>query len=385
MIMRMKKLLSVLFIATLVVLVFPFKALAQDTVAKTFALEKGKVITHNPYFAYGENVIISGTVNGDTYVAGGKVLIDGNVNGDLLVAGGDVEISGNVKEDIRIIGGQVTLKGRVGKNVSAIGGNIKVDQTAVVVGSFVAAGGQIEISGQVNDNVNLAGGNVTLNNKIAKDFEVAGGQIALGEKANVLGKFEYWSDQKPTLASTVIIKGQTIEHAMPVKVDTGKQDWNKMKDIAAKASIGGHLIGALSLLLVGMLLIKLSNKFMTKTAEIAKSDFWKSMGVGFLVVFVTPIAFFVLLLTVIGAPIALITIVIYFVLLYVAKIFAIFALGIKVLPGKSPYLSYSLAVLIYAVLTMIPVIGGLTSFVALLVGMGAVIASKKASIAEYNK
>jgi cytoskeletal protein CcmA (bactofilin family) len=385
MIIAMKKLLSVLLVAAFMVLVFPFKVSAQDTIAKTFTLEKGKIVTHNPYFAYGENVTISGTVNGDTYVAGGKVIIDGNINGDLLVAGGDVEISGNVKEDVRVMGGQVTIKGRVGKNVSAVGGNIKIDQTAVVVGSFVAAGGQIEILGQVNDNVDLAGGNIILNNKVSKDFDVAGGQIALGEKANILGKFEYWSDQKPTLASTVVIKGQTIEHAMPVKINTEKQDWNKMKEAAATARATEHVIGALSLLLVGMLLIKLSNKFMAKTAEIAKSDFWKSMGIGFLIVFVTPIAFFVLLLTIIGIPVAMMTISVYFIMLYMAKVFAIYALGVKVMPGKSPYLSYTLAVVAYAILTFIPVIGGLTSFVALLVGMGAVIVSKKASLAEYNK
>jgi len=381
----MKKLLSVLFIATLIVLIFPLKALAQDVVTKNFTLEKGKIVTHNPYFAYGENVNISGTVNGDTYVAGGKILIDGNINGDLLVAGGDVEVLGNVKEDIRVVGGQVTIKGRVGKNVSAAGGNIRIDQSAVVTGSFVAAGGQIEILGQVNDNVDLAGGNIVLNNKAMKDFDVAGGQITLGEKANILGKFEYWSDNKPTLASTTIIKGQTIEHTMPVKINTEKQDWNKMKETAAAMGLAGKIIGTLSLLLVGMILIKLSNKFMTKTADVMKTDFWKSMGIGFIIVFATPIAFFVLLLTIIGAPIALMTMAIYSIMIYLAKVFAIYALGVKVLPGKSPYLSYSLALVAYAIVTLIPVIGYLIGFIALLVGIGAFAISKKASLTEYNK
>jgi hypothetical protein len=246
-------------------------------------------------------------------------------------------------------------------------------------------GGQIEISGQVNDNVDLAGGNIILNNKVSKDFDVAAGQIVLNEKANILGKFEYWSDNKPTLASTTIIKGQTIEHAMPVRVNTQKQDWNKVKETVAAMGLAGKIIGTLSLLLVGMIIIKLSNKFMAKTADVLKADFWKSMGIGFIIVFATPIAFFVLLFTIIGAPIAMITITLYSIMLYVAKIFAIYALGVKVLPGKSPYLSYSLAVVAYAILTLVPVIGGLISFVALLVGIGAFMISKKASLAEYNK
>lgn len=385
MIMRMKKLLSALLLTTLIVLVFPLKALAQDGVAKNFTLEKGKTITHNPYFAYGEEVKVSGTVNGDTYVAGGKVLVDGNINGDLLVAGGDVEITGNVKEDIRVAAGQVTIKGRVGKNVSATGGNIRIDQGAVVVGSLVTAGGNIEILGQVNDNVDIAGGNVLLNSKVAKDFDVAAGRITLGDKASILGKFEYWSNEKPVLSQTTVIKGRTIEHTMPVKFDSEKANLDKMKTAMATLGIAGRILGALSLLLIGMLLIKLSRKFMAKTAEVVKTDFWKSMGIGFAIVFLTPILFVVLLVTVIGAPIALITLVLYFVMLYMAKIFAIFALGVKVLPNKSPYLSYFLAVLIYTVVTIIPVIGGLASFIMLLVGMGAFAVSKKASINEYNK
>lgn len=381
----MKKLFSAILLTTLVVLVFPFKVAAQDTIQKSVSLEKGKIVTHNPYFAYGENVNVSGTVNGDTYVAGGKVLIDGNINGDLLVAGGNVEISGNVREDVRVIGGQVTVKGRVGKNLSVLGGEITIDEKAVVVGSLVGAGGRFNIQGQINDNVDLAGGEVILNSKTLKDFDVVAGQITLNEKANILGKFEYWSDTKPTLSQTSVVKGQTIEHLMPVNNNTRKESLSKMKEMAGMVGLGGKIIGMLSLLLTGMLLIKLSKKFMVKTSDIVKSDFWKSMGIGFAIIFLTPILFIILLITIIGAPIALITLVLYFVMLYLAQIFALFAFGTKILPNKSPYLSYALAVLIFVILTIVPVIGGITSFVATLVGMGAFAISKKTSLAEYNK
>lgn len=381
----MKKIISILLVAVLAVLAFPVKTFAQDNVAKNFTLEKGSIVAHNPYFAYGNNVNISGTVNGDTYVAGGKVVIDGNINGDLLVAGGDVEISGSVKEDVRVMGGQVTISGKVGKNVSVAAGNIKVTETAVIAKSFVATGGNIEILGLVNDNVDIAGGNIKLGSKMAKDFDVAAGQITLSEKANILGKFEYWSDSKPVIAQTAVIKGQVIEHPMPVHINTDKNNLDKAKTIANKVGVGGRLIGTLSLLVIGMLLIKLSGKFMEKTGKIVKDSFWKSMGIGFLIVFLTPVLFIILLITIIGAPIALITITLYFIMLYMTKIFAIFALGTRILPKKSPYFSYSVALIIYAVVVAIPVIGGIVSFIVLLTGMGALAISKKESLIEYNK
>jgi hypothetical protein len=38
------------------------------------------------YFAFGELVEISGTVNGDLYALGGAVFIDGRINGDVIAA-----------------------------------------------------------------------------------------------------------------------------------------------------------------------------------------------------------------------------------------------------------------------------------------------------------
>jgi hypothetical protein len=381
----MKKLFTVVIIAVFALLVFPFKSFAQETVAKNFTLDKGTIVTHNPYFAYGENVTVSGTVNGDTYVAGGNILIDGNINGDLLVVGGNIEILGNVKEDVRIIGGQVTIKGKVGKNVSVAGGNIKIGDTAVVTGSFVAAGGNIEILGPINDNIDIAGGNITLNSKVAKAFDVIAEQITLGEKASILGKFEYWSNNNPEIAQAAVVKGQVIKHPLPAYLESKKGDWENFKAEADKAETGGRVIGTLSLLLIGMLFVKFAKKFMLRSSEIIHNSFWKSMGIGFLVVILTPLLFITLLITVIGAPIALVIMAMYLVMLYLVKIFVIFSLGTKILPNKSPYLAYLLGLVIYALVVAIPWLGDFTNFIVLLVGMGAMISFKQETFAEYSK
>lgn len=387
MIIEMKKLLTLFtsFVLTLIVLVIPTNTFAQDNISNTFTLEKQKVVDQNPYFAYGESVVLSGTVNGDTYVAGGKVSIDGDINGDLLIAGGEVEILGDVKEDIRVIGGQVTIKGNVGKNVSVVGGDIRIDENSVISKSLTVAGGNIEVMGQIKENLNIAGGMVSLNNKIGGNFNAAAGQIVLGDETNIPGKFEYWSDEKPSVSQDAVIKGQTVSHAMPVKVDAEKEKVEAVKNAVVKATIVAKVFKVLSLLVIGFLLIKLSTKFMVKASEIIETDFWKSMGFGFLIVFLTPMVFVILLLTVIGGPIALITLTLYFVMLYMAKVFAIFALGIKIFPKKSIYLSYFIAVLIYSLIRLIPVIGGIAGLVTLLVGMGAFAISKKNSLQEYNK
>lgn len=59
------------------------------------------------YFAAGEGVTISGTINGDVFVFGGKTYIDGTVNGDVLAAGGQVTIDGPVSGNVRVAGGDI--------------------------------------------------------------------------------------------------------------------------------------------------------------------------------------------------------------------------------------------------------------------------------------
>lgn len=380
----MKKTLFVLLLV--LSFVFPIKALAQDQLPemKSFSVDKKTIIIHNPYFAYGEQVDLAGTITGDTYVAGGQVDISGKVNGDLLVTGGNITISGEVKEDLRIIGGQVNIKGRIGKNVSVAGGQIVIDEDAVINGSFVAAGGSIEINGPINDNVDIAAGNVILNNKVAKDFDVVAGEIKLGENANILGKFEYWSDVKPTIAQTAVVKGQVIEHPMPVKIETDR-DWEKTREEFGKMSLGARILGTLSLLVIGMLIIKMSKKFMDGSSEAISKHFWKSMGIGFATVFLTPFAFIILLATVIGIPLAFIILPVYLIMLYLAKIFTIYALGKKILPNKSPYLTYLLGLVIYAIAIVPPVIGGIVNFFVLLVGTGAYLIAKKEALQSFNK
>ena len=88
--MRSKKLIILLIFTVLTFLLVGSEVLyAADpdlSDKKVVVVEKDEMIDDD-YFAYGETVTISGTINGDAYLAGGSVLVDGVVNGDLFVAG----------------------------------------------------------------------------------------------------------------------------------------------------------------------------------------------------------------------------------------------------------------------------------------------------------
>jgi hypothetical protein len=78
---------------------------------------------------------------GDTSVPVGTI-----VYGDAIAVGGRLDIAGTVTGNAVAAGGTVRISGHVGGNVRAIGGDAVLDSTAVVGGSVHATGGHVTIA-----------------------------------------------------------------------------------------------------------------------------------------------------------------------------------------------------------------------------------------------
>jgi hypothetical protein len=100
------------------------------------------------------------TIDHDIYVFGGSLTSNGTINGDVVAFGGSVDVNGPVKGDVLAAGGRVSING-------AISGDVRV------------AGGQISIGGDVTEDVLAAGGTVALNGRVGQDLIVSGGQLSL--------------------------------------------------------------------------------------------------------------------------------------------------------------------------------------------------------------
>ena len=107
------------------------------------------------------------------------------------------------------------------------------------------------------------------------------------------------------------------------------------------------------------------------------------MGLGFVVLVCVPVLIVVLLITIIGIPLALILLPLYVALLFLGWITVALFLGRKGLGLARPaatsasrwpnLLAFLLAVIALWLLGQVPFIGGWVKFVALLLGMGALV------------
>lgn len=370
----MKKLLT--FITFLVlILTVPLNsvfALNHIQSNENVILEKDQII-NSDYFAAGESVTIRGTVNGDVYAVGGKVTVDGEINGDLLVAGGDLNLRGKVSGSVRAAGGQIIVTSIVGKNVSLAGGSINIADTAKIGGNLVAGAGDLNVYSEVGGDITAGAGALTVGNRVGREINAGVGEFTIASSATVLGDINYWSNKDARIETGASLSGKATRFE-PTHVPVNKGIETSAKFFGRLAA-AYKIISILSALIVGLILIRLVPIYTQNTAKIVSEKPLQTLGLGFIVLCITPILIVILLITIVGIPLAFVLLAVYLLAIYFSKIFVAVAIGSKVLDylNKKYSLIWALVVgiLAYAVVTSIPILGGLAAFLALLMGLGS--------------
>lgn len=356
----------VTFVALLLISTTAALAATDSRDQKVVTIRSDEVIDRSFYLNAGDTVEISGTVNGDVLIAGGQLLIDGTINGDLLAAGGTINVSGDVSENIRVAGGQVTISGNVGRNLNVVGGSVEVTDSADIAGGVLIAAGNINLYAPVAGDVLVGVGNLTLANNVGGNVEAYVGTMRVSSNTQVAGDVTYYSEENASIDKGAQISGKITKKLPPSElVETKDKDVEGFNYFAKTVSF-------LAALIVGLILIKLFPNFMKGASDLLTKTWLKSTGVGLLILIFVPIITLIMLITIVGIPLALIIGFLYLITLYLAKIFVAYTVGLTFYKGDTNrlYLPFILTLLIYYVVTSIPFIGGLVSIVAHLAGIG---------------
>lgn len=346
-------------------------------------LRAGQVV-QGDYFAFGPHVAISGIVNGDLYAAGGEVLVDGTVNGDVIVAGAKVMVSGTVAQDARIAGGQVTITGTIGRNVTVGGGDIHVTETAKVQENLLAGGGNVQLAGHIGRDARVGAGNATLSGGIERDLAVASGSVHLTSKAVVGGKLRYWSETAPLIDEEATVRGAITRRPLP-------EGWSLAN--ARRGIVGMRVMAAvisfLSTLILGLVLLRMYPIFTLRVTAAVRERPGPSLGWGTVALVATPVVAVSFLLTLFALPIGVILLALYVAMVYLARIYAITCLGQLLFRRPSDSLSltgpFVAGLVLYSILSFIPVIGGFVTMLTILFGLGALLIGKRELIVALRE
>lgn len=365
----MKKLVFLLFLLVAFFVSLPGLALAQTDQGPEAAVVSEGQIVEGAFFAAAPTVVIAGTVNGDVYVAGGEVLVSGIINGDLLGAAGVVTVTGNVAEDIRVITGQLVVTGPVGGNITAAAGMVTLAESANVADSVVAGAGMITVLSPVGREIAAAAGQITVGNSVGNGIRAATGQLTLTPSANVAGNIEVISDFDVQVQPGAQVGGE-ISRNQPTRAGV---DEERVAGIISRAALTFLVIDFVSSLVLGLLLLWLFPATVQAIVESLYQRPLSVLGAGVLAFILIPLIAFVLLLVVIGIPLALILWVLYLIALYLSKIFVFLAIGQLILKNVARGWALALGLVIYEILAIVPFIGPFIVFLTILFGLGMIV------------
>lgn len=378
----------------------------QAAVLEELALEEGAVLgvktaakpvveNRGPHFFYGEEQVLDEDLVGDVYVLAGRVEINGTIDGDLLVIGGTVVLNGDVSQDVRAGAGTIYVNGAIGQNLTVGGGQIIFAETAQVGNSVVAGGGEVSLDGQTMGKVLLGGGAARLAGEFGDDvhaqadtFRVMPGVVINGSLiADAYTSADVPDDVKVSeekLVKIVPPEERQQRTARPEKMQPvgGVLVKSTLLELLIKL-----MIGIVSGSLLIYLLPKLVHAVKTQVLASPKANF----GWGLVYLFMTPIVILLTLISVVAMPIAGLIFLAYLGSMIVAKTLVAVALGEKLVEKfklknlKNPYLVFALGFVVLKVVGIIPILGWLVSYVAFVMGMGALFILAKGYLAERKK
>lgn len=308
-------------------------------------------------------------VTHSVFSAGNNVENNSQVDGILFSAGNNLNSNGKTEYSF-IAGNNININGEIEKDLFVAGNNINLN--AVVNRDTYAAASTININGNLNRNVFIGGGEVRIadNVTIGGDLYLDTEKIILGDNVIITGLLSYNKDAKIKNLNAANY-GQVSTYTNP-EIETHKP--SPLTKIFT--TVFKYFSALLIFCLIALVFPKSANRFAEITSSPASVA--KQLGVGACALIITPIAFFLLLFTIIGVPLAILVLVYYCIALYLSVGLAGIYLGhiviTKVFNSKpNAYGAIILGLLLINLISLIPIVGGFIYFLAICLGLGILI------------
>lgn len=325
-----------------------------------------EVIESSLYTA-GNDITVSGTVNGDVFCAGMNVDITGTVNGDVLCVAQTIKISGKVLGSVRAAGQQISVDGNIEGSASLAGQAVTLD-SAAKIGRDLTVGGQLlRLNGQVARDVVGGSQDMTVNGLIGRDVHIGVENLTLGSGAKINGDLTYTSNNDVVVDAGAVVTGKTLRKEAPRA--------QRVNTTVAAFWIALFSFG--SMLLIGFVAVALAPRAMDALGQVIRKRWMLSLAGGAAALFLLPFVAILLLVSVVGIPLAAIMILLWVVGLITANIITSYAIGwmiveqIKWPPRGKRFTSLLVGLLVLTLLEWIPFIGPLVGFVSLVFGLGS--------------
>lgn len=371
--MRIYKYALSLLLVPFLLPLFTTQANAAEFHFKSYTLKQDETVKDDVY-AFGDAVKIDGVIDGDLIVLASNILINGTVTGDVYILGSTVTVDANIYGHTFAFANNASLKGILAQNIYLLGTYVNYDAQA---GKDVfSVSGENNFKGSIGDDLRAYGIRSTIDSTVNGDLILLGEEYTVSEEK--ISNNIYYNSTLNTIARE---QGVDLDNGM--KVDTSviqkslENDWSF---ISLKT-----LIGFVGFALVGLILITLTpvkNVELQRKITGSLDEFLKSLVIGFVAFLLLPFPLFVLMITIVGFPAALLVAGILFFAMYFGRVWVELSLGKELLElfgmkGYRPYRSFLVGRVITVGINFIPVVRGFYNTILSFVALGALIRMKK--------
>jgi hypothetical protein len=360
----MKKRVAILLVALLIMTVTIFSF--GDSVIKAanyLKVNEGELIKGD-FIVAGSEVNNMGTVTGDLIAGTEDFYNNGQVGGDIIVGTNHANIEGEVDGDVRIGAQTLDIGGIIHKNVTAFSNRLIVD--GIVEGSLTAFGNSVIITGEVGGDYRGAMASTSINGIIKGNVDLRTRQIDFGPSAVIEGNLIYRSPHKIIIPEGAV--NGNVKWIESKDTEIEKEKWQSQFN--GFGSIWKILSGV-GYLLIGIVLYLLARRFFINSGRQIKTKPGLSIGIGFLILIVTPIAALLFMITIIGIPLSLITLIVYGLAIYLTRLpVAQFISQLISRKDEGSLFTFVIGLILLTVAVKIPYAGFVFSFIITLFGLG---------------
>lgn len=339
--------------------------------------------------AIGGVVEITGATDHDLVVVGGEVSVHADVEGEAVIGGGDVDVAGNFANELVMFGGDIRFRGATADEFVATGGAVTIAPEAVISGesgvyggdvslqgtfteSLDAAAGIINASGQFTGHVVLSGQDVSVSGAFANDVVIEGADIIIEEGARFSGSLKIRSPKEPELPVSLDYDEALYTYEHIARYDQRVGDMRLSEIITAfKVVFIGIAIFLCFFGLIALMIVVASKRITTEASAAFRHAPLQSFLIGLLALLASIILGAILIIIVIG-PLLMITFMMvgFFITSY--SISTLFFKNSGKPLGAGARLGYSLlGMILLMVVSAIPILGAITTPIAVIMGMGA--------------
>lgn len=314
-----------------------------------------------------DEALTTGAVNDDLYAVGNSVSVNHPVRDDLFSVANSVEVTETVGQDVFVAGNSVRIMGEVGDDVFAAGNSVRIMPT--LAGDVFAAGSVIEIvSDNIEGSIYSAGQKITISGQIDGSVRVTGEVVRIKSGTKIAGDLITYGHNDPVIEGDVSVGGETrhqSESGRPTPAMTSQGlvlDW---------------VISVVTWFVSAVVLLYLLPVFTNDVVKKAWHQSGRSLGVGFVWLLALMPVVIVLFMTIIGWPLAILTLVSSLTALIIASPLSMVVAGVWVMQ-KIQKAEMSIAwqhvlvgTVVMKIVQLVPLVGWLISLLVFILTLGA--------------